>query len=1029
MKFALGKVLNIKSGEEGKVGLLLIYSFFIGITLALFYTASNTLFLQDFQAKDLPYVYILSGIIGYALWFITSRLKKYLSGTKLIIAYLLLLLFSFLFFGLGVQLFPGKSLSFAMLIWFGVLLYIKAVAFWGVAGRLFDLQQGKRLFGLITSGEVISGIIAFFSIPLMMKSLKPEDLVIISFFSISIALSILLLSVRVYSRELKEADKAPKESISKNSRNSFFTMFRNNPYFALIFILAVLPMFGVYFIDYFFLAQTKEVFADSTFLAGFLGVFMGSVSIIELAVKSFLTGNVMKKYGLKTALILLPFLLIVSTLLVVISGTFMGTAGIFFSFIALGKLLERILRTGFYEPAFQLLYQPLPANERISFQNNIEGVPKALGNIVAGSFLLLFTLIAASRLVLSNVVFLIILVFWFRMVIRMAKEYRNTINNMIKKTATKKKTENKSLKIKKTLFDIQISGYTDIEKTDLKKIFDTSGSDEIQMILEYIRKNYAIESVALLKELFENPVKGISGSYLQEIISELEKAEDYSFGLIQKLAASRHAEDRFKAAALLRFSGRYASYKLLLQLLRDPEEDVRKRCMISAARIRRIELWPLIIEHLADDACFASASKALEIIGEPVLSDLESFFQKMESRYRVQIRIIRLYARIGGQSARFFLRNKIAFMHEEVRENVLIALSALNYKAEGKEKSTIKQYIEQELKTLLWFLAARRDIEKNKNADILIRALNDELKQQEDQIFFLLGLLYDHQFIRQVQKSLFHENESRVFALEIIETTLSEDLRELFKPLVDSSDPQDIINNYRDLFPQEEMPFSRRLHDIINKDYSRVNRYTKACAIKLLDNTKEKDIISILKANLVNPDPLIREEAQRKLRDISLEEYNHFLETLSVSANYTSLYADLVLKNPIDASYRLPDIMEILKKSPVIKNLKEAALLQLAEKALHRKIQNADEFSFSQCFYISIAGNANLLKKNNNTIISHPSLLISTNIITKKQDFQIEIHDTLEVLEINMKELFALMKEDIYFKEIILSYYDEELEK
>jgi hypothetical protein len=135
------------------------------------------------------------------------------------------------------------------------------------------------------------------------------------------------------------------------------------------------------------------------------------------------------------------------------------------------------------------------------------------------------------------------------------------------------------------------------------------------------------------------------------------------------------------------------------------------------------------------------------------------------------------------------------------------------------------------------------------------------------------------------------------------------------------------------------------------------------------------------------------------------------------------------LKNPIDASYRLPDIMEILKKSPVIKNLKEAALLQLAEKALHRKIQNADEFSFSQCFYISIAGNANLLKKNNNTIISHPSLLISTNIITKKQDFQIEIHDTLEVLEINMKELFALMKEDIYFKEIILSYYDEELEK
>ena len=221
MKKILTQALNIRKGEETKVALLMVYSFFIGITIALFYTASNALFLKDFEARHLPFVYISSGIVGYGLWYLTSKLKSKLSGTRLIVAYLILLLFSFLIFGIGVRLFQSKWLSFAMLIWFGVLLYIKAVAFWGVAGRLFDLQQGKRLFGLITSGEVISSIIGFFSIPLMMRFMQTEDLVIISFFSIALGLSVLLLCIRIYASVLKEpAKKDLKQEDQKGNHHS-----------------------------------------------------------------------------------------------------------------------------------------------------------------------------------------------------------------------------------------------------------------------------------------------------------------------------------------------------------------------------------------------------------------------------------------------------------------------------------------------------------------------------------------------------------------------------------------------------------------------------------------------------------------------------------------------------------------------------------------------------------------------------------------------------------------------------------------
>ena len=229
-------------------------------------------------------------------------------------------------------------------------------------------------------------------------------------------------------------------------------------------------MFGIYFIDYFFLAQTRQAFPESAFLASFLGIFMGSVSIIELLIKSFLSGNILKKYGLKTALVLLPLLLALSTLIVVISGTLIGTAGIFFSFIALGKLLERILRSGFYEPGFQILYQPLPPEERINFQNNIEGVPKALGNIAAGTFLLIFTLIPAFNMLTGNLVFFFILLLWVRMVINISKEYRTTIREVVNKKNEKNPETNIAIScIKRLLFYIRLYGYVDLKNIDLKK--------------------------------------------------------------------------------------------------------------------------------------------------------------------------------------------------------------------------------------------------------------------------------------------------------------------------------------------------------------------------------------------------------------------------------------------------------------------------------------------------------------------------------------------------------------------------------
>ena len=51
-----------------------------------------------------------------------------------------------------------KIIDYAQFVMFGPLFVLSIVTFWGVANRLYNLRQGKRLFGIIDAG-IIFGII------------------------------------------------------------------------------------------------------------------------------------------------------------------------------------------------------------------------------------------------------------------------------------------------------------------------------------------------------------------------------------------------------------------------------------------------------------------------------------------------------------------------------------------------------------------------------------------------------------------------------------------------------------------------------------------------------------------------------------------------------------------------------------------------------------------------------------------------------------------------------------------------------
>lgn len=827
------KTLNIKKEEANAVSMMVIFSFFVGLSLSFYFTASNAIFLKHFSPKMIPVSFIASGVVVYIAWWIFSFVDKRSTLSRQVTLKFLFVFITVLAISIGVWAFDTKWLAFIMYTWVRVMVYITLVNFWGLAGRLFDIRQGKRIFGLISVGEVISIIIGYFSIPLILKVLKAPDLLFLASFSLFICLILVFVLFKTFKERL-QTNKVPPAAKPKDQKSEWnYWNLVKKPYFLMISLMALLPIFGYLFVDFLFLAQTKVEFANNPeTIARFFGVFLGSVAILELIFKLF-SGRFLNKYGLKPSLLSLPIILIFSILLAAIFGSLYGTVGLFFAFISLARLFERSIRGAVYEPAFQLLYQPVPTDQRLPFQNQIEGIPKALGTVITGVVILTFSSIPAFNLVHFNWLFIVILGLWIWVAFKMYDEYRNMLKT-------------KLIELKHT---------------------EQSTQDPMISLISQTLATAKPEQVNKLYSLFEkvDPVGLETAMEGQREIEDLKtkESEELSFEYMVDIAHDEDVTTRILAARLLGSSGRYNTYKLLINLLKDPDPDVRKAAIISSGKIKRVELWPIIIENLIIPEFSHVAGVAVKIIGEPILQDLDRFFEKNNAHKNAQLKIIRIYESIGGEKATKLLREKMHHPDNEIRFQALLSLSNLEYHATASEIPFIKQTIEDSVETMVWILASMADLGNASEAKNLQQALLQEMEEKKEHIFLLLSLLYDSKtigYIREHIESL--DSNAKIYALEISDMLISDDLKALFLPIFEDLSLHDRLNRLGTQFPQEKMSMFDRIEDIINKDYAKIGRWTKACAIDMLTQSYQENQAKteeLLAANLVNPDPLIAE--------------------------------------------------------------------------------------------------------------------------------------------------------------------------
>jgi ATP:ADP antiporter, AAA family len=818
-------MFNIMEEEISPMMFLMIFSFFMGTSVAFFFTVSISTFLKSFDSSYLPWSYLLSGFTGYILWWVYSRLGLKIKFSWLPVIFLSMLLVSVTILCLLYIYMPSRWLSFVLLVWVSAFIFVKGICFWGTASRIFNIGQAKRVFGVISIGEVISNLIGFFSIPFLLPVLGKAGLLIISAAAIAASLVVISIIIKKNARALTGKNTELKRKLAVQRNN---VTLRDN-YFLLVLLFAIIPVFVFYFIDYMFMKMSAAQFPDNESFAAFMGIFMGFVALLELFLKGIVFSRLVKNYGVKSGILAMAFLLLISTAFALLAGTWLAAGTVFFSAIALSKLLERSVSSGIMAPSLQILYQPVDSGIRTVFQSKTDGLSSSAGNIVAGGLLLIFQYIGFTNLVAYNVLLLGLIVTWIVLGLKVYSAYKFRLGEALASRGQKS--------IRQPLF---------------------LSSDFITSQLKSGNKKLSIAAARLISHSdpdFTDTREKPTFSNLDLIASE--GGTGYN-----DIGSGSWKINYFpEKGADPEIAGENNNVAQINFLLKSEDKAMILAGINLAAENPEPAFRPYLIQLLQRGIYTEAVKKALAIYGDQVSADLDMLFHST-SDLILRLKILEIWSRINTQLSNSKLLARIDHSSREIWIGAVKGLERNRYKSDEKTEALIKEKISSVVKNIVWIHSCLTDLGKSESR--LVQALNSEKAEFTNLLYALLGFICEHSTTDLIKANFADSRDldGVIYAKEVIDNFFQPKLKDLVLPVFEGHSSATVLQKYSNIFPMQTLSHTERLVNIMYYDYSQIGIWTRACALnECRDQINDPSIRNEIIACLHHSSAMLRELA------------------------------------------------------------------------------------------------------------------------------------------------------------------------
>jgi AAA family ATP:ADP antiporter len=798
--------------------------------------SATSKFIKDLGADNLPWVYIIAGItLGIILQYYSRLVGKIpshwvLPGTQVIVIGLLVG-FWFLFK-------TGEEwVSAVFYFWGRLLLGIFLISqFWTLANDIYDPRQAKRVFGFIGGGASLGGMTGAGLTSLMVERVGTEDLLL---FSAAILVLCFFVVIKIQrSRQPAEGTFAAKKETVRGGEA--LAMLRQSKHLRLIALVIGFAALGAVTIEQQLNMAVESQVQTQDAITSFLAGITFYVSLIGFIIQIWLVTRIYRIVGIGFALIVLPFGLGASALLILFNPVLWAPS--------VARVFDQSLRYSLNKTTNEILFLPLPQELKLKAKAFVDvTADRFIGKGIGGAVLLLVIKVFGFTWYQISYLSLVYCVMWIIMARRARQEYMTVFRKSIEThdlTPVEMKPETGdpatiealieelgSLDAKRVLYAIDL--LDSIEKQNLItplllhhespdvraraiRAIQSVRPDLVERWSPSIERSFKDDSpdvraaaVAAMAELRKEQATELMRPYLSDPDPRMAAAAAVALAGSSKEDDLEAAEStlrrlssdgRESAAPARREAARAVSQvqeprfrTLLVSLIYDPDIEVARDAIFAAKKLGPSDniFVPALVSLLRHRQLKTAARQALVSYDEDALDALAYFLHDPQEDAWVRRHIPGTIALIPCQKSVDILLKALGDDDGFLRYKALAALEKLH--RENPELSIDREVVEalagKEALRYFRHLGLHYDlfVKGGLSKDTLLaQALDEKLKRIWDRLFRATGLIWPWKDTLAARWAIEHgDSRSRAGAIEYMDNIMTGPVRNRIMPVIE----------------------------------------------------------------------------------------------------------------------------------------------------------------------------------------------------------------------------------------------------
>jgi hypothetical protein len=371
--------VNLRPEESERT--FLLFAFYTATSIGVLWleVSAAALFLGEYGADSLPWVYIASAGIGTGLGFIYSWLQKFLPLRRVIVVIAVLMAVPLLLFRPATDpaVLGGYSV-FLMRLWLEAIYVLNELNTSITANQLFNIREIKRTYPLISSGILAADVLSGFSLPFLRELVGLPNIVFMASVMLLIGAGILFYVSQAYQQFFPDSLRGRLQE----RQPDYSTRRLRGPlqrYVILIVAFFVMAQVLSLLVDFQYLSQLEQnLNVRVEDIADFLALFSGILGIFELMTQWFISSRAIERMGVFVVAMLPPALIICLSFL-----SLSGLVNLFLGLILL-KFLDELLRYTLLASTSPVLFQAIPDTLRGRIHSIVRGIAEPLSTGLTG---------------------------------------------------------------------------------------------------------------------------------------------------------------------------------------------------------------------------------------------------------------------------------------------------------------------------------------------------------------------------------------------------------------------------------------------------------------------------------------------------------------------------------------------------------------------------------------------------------------------------------------------------------------------